>query len=78
MEVPSLAIMPALGGGICNNEGSITISGSTISNNIANYLYGGGIYNYDGSITISGSTISNNSARDGGGGKRRISARGAD
>ena len=54
------------GGGICNNEGTITITGSTISNNSADS--GGGIENSWGTITINGSTISNNSAEGNGGG----------
>lgn len=60
-------MMPTVGGGIYNNEGSITISGSTISGNSV-WLHGGGIRNYDGSITITGSTISDNIAQDDGGG----------
>jgi hypothetical protein len=50
------------GGGIYN-EGSLTVSESTISNNTAD-VNGGGIYNDDSSssLTITGSTISGNSA----------------
>ncbi|MBU4348673.1 hypothetical protein KJ671_04200, partial [Patescibacteria group bacterium] len=51
------------GGGI-GNEGTLTITGSTISGNYA--PYGGGIENF-GPLTITGSTISGNSAVCGGG-----------
>jgi CSLREA domain-containing protein len=53
------------GGGIFNNGGTLTITGSTISGNSANQ--GGGIYNFEGTLTITGSTISGNSASFGGG-----------
>ena len=56
------------GGGIGNDYGSITIIGSTISGNSADYGNGGGIENYCGSLTITGSTISGNSADYDGGG----------
>ncbi len=50
------------------NEGTVTISGSTFSNNSSSNL-GGGIYNYEsGTLSITNSTISNNSAYSGGGG----------
>ena len=59
-------IYPYGGGGIYNYEGSITIAGSTVSDN--NASRGGGIYNYEGSITIAGSTISGNTTTLQGGG----------
>ncbi len=62
------------GGGILNS-GTLTLGGSFLSGNAANYLKkrnnlvngdGGGIYN-SGTLTVSGSTLSGNSAGDGGG-----------
>ena len=55
------------GGGIHNYKGSITITGSTISDNTAQDN-GGGIFDEGGSITITGSTISGNTADYQGGG----------
>ncbi len=52
------------GGGISNN-GTLTISDSTISGNYA--ANGGGVYNA-GTLTINNSTISGNSCKQGGGG----------
>ena len=49
------------GGGIAN-EGTLTISGSTVSSNSAEQTSGGGIYNRQSTLTISGSTINSNSA----------------
>jgi hypothetical protein len=55
------------GGGIANEIGTLTITGSTIVNNsVSNY--GGGIYNDSGFLTITGSTISANVANHSGGG----------
>jgi uncharacterized protein YgiM (DUF1202 family) len=54
------------GGGI-RNDGTLTITNSTISGNNANNA-GGGIYNASGTLTITNSTISGNSAGGGGGG----------
>jgi len=55
------------GGGIANEIGTLTITGSAIVNNsVSNY--GGGIYNDSGFLTITGSTISDNSASTMGGG----------
>ena len=54
------------GGGIQNYDSTLTITGSTISGNSANY--GGGINNYDSSLTITGSTISGNSTYNNSGG----------
>ncbi|GAG70644.1 unnamed protein product [marine sediment metagenome] len=57
----------ASGIGISNNNGTLTITGSTISGNSAT-TSGGGIRNYKGTLTITGSTISGNSATTSGGG----------
>jgi uncharacterized repeat protein (TIGR02543 family) len=58
------------GGGIYNGSGTLTITGSEISNNFAdsNGYHGGGIYNENGTTIITSSTISDNSADDYGGG----------
>jgi hypothetical protein len=61
------------GVGIYNYEGTITITGSTISGNSNDILFsvwasGGGIYNNWGTITITGSTISDNASDWNGGG----------
>jgi hypothetical protein len=55
------------GGGIDNEGGAVTITGSTISDNSAS-TFGGGIYNNEGTVTITGSTISDNTAASSGGG----------
>ena len=52
------------GGGIFN-DGTLTLTNSTVSGNTATY-YGGGIYNY-GTVTLTNSTVSGNSANWGGG-----------
>src|SRR5205823_10462978 len=59
---------PAIGGGgILNNDGSLTIDSCAITGNTASL--GGGIYNSGGSsLTITKSTISGNTATGGGGG----------
>ncbi len=55
------------GAGI-NNEGTMTISGSVVADNVATgSAFGGGIYNGGSSLTISGSTLSGNWAYAGGG-----------
>lgn len=54
------------GGGINNNGGTLTVAGSTISDNIA--LSGGGIYTTGGALTVKDSTFGTNLATDGGGG----------
>jgi hypothetical protein len=56
---------PANGGGIAN-DGTVTITNSTISGNAAGPNVGGGIANY-GTVTITNSTISGNSMDAGGG-----------
>jgi hypothetical protein len=53
------------GGGI-NNQGTMTVSGCTLTGNSASF--GGGIANEDGVLTVSGCTLSNNSAAYDGGG----------
>jgi hypothetical protein len=54
------------GGGVDNNNGAtLTIAGSTISDNAASI--GGGFHNYNGSVLVASSTISGNSAGNGGG-----------
>ena len=58
----------AYGGGI-NNNGDLTITDTTIKDNIAigtNNVYGGGIYNL-GTLTVVNCSIENNNAGDGGG-----------
>ncbi len=62
------------GGGLSNQQGTVTITNSTFSNNHANFD-GGGIYNEGthifnmiaGTVTIATSTLSGNSAGDSGG-----------
>jgi hypothetical protein len=55
------------GGGAIANHGSLTITGSTLFANSANY--GGAIYNTSGgTLTINNSTLSDNSATDSGDG----------
>jgi len=58
------------GGGIYNGNGTLDITGSTISGNSAESAgyHGGGIYNEYGTSTITDSIISSNSASDYGGG----------
>lgn len=59
---------PGLGGGIAN-YGTLTLTNSTVSGNLANYGFGGGVYN-SGTLTLESSTISGNTASAGGGGVR--------
>ena len=54
------------GGGIYNDNGTLTLTDSTVSGNSTTY-YGGGIYNYSGTLTLTNSTVSGNSSYDGGG-----------
>ncbi len=56
-----------LGGGILNG-GTVTLNGSTVSNNTASIFGGGGITNVVGTVTLNGSTVSNNTANGDGGG----------
>ncbi len=53
------------GGGI-SNDGTLTVSGGTLSTNGASQ--GGGIYNASGTVTVTGSTLSGNTATGNGGG----------
>jgi hypothetical protein len=52
-------------GGAISNSGTVTITVSTIKDNVAENV-GGAIYNERGQVTISGSTITSNSAQQGG------------
>jgi hypothetical protein len=70
----------ALGGGILNNGGNITLDQVVITNNVArggdvavltapgHNASGGGIYSTGGALTIAGATIANNQALGGHGG----------
>ena len=53
------------GGGIYNNGGTLTVTGSTFSENNASH-WGGGIYNYSGTLEVTSSTFSGNTAIIGG------------
>ncbi len=53
------------GGGIENFQGTLTVSGSTFSDNTAQARTGGGIDNNFGTLTVVNSTFSGNSAVDG-------------
>jgi len=55
------------GGGLANNGGTVTITNSTFTNNIANGI-GGGLANNGGTVTITNSTFTNNFATGSGGG----------
>ena len=55
-----------VGGGIHNNGGDITVTGSTISDNLAREE-GGGFRNTNGTLTVTDSKIGDNSASSGGG-----------
>lgn len=54
-------------GGAIYNAGTLTLTDSTLDNNIAT-LDGGAIYNEDGSVTLTNSTLSGNDAGSEGGG----------
>ena len=58
------------GGGGIANQGTLTVTNSTLSGNNANVgiASGGGIWNYGGTVTVSNSTLSGNSASYAGGG----------
>jgi hypothetical protein len=62
-DTPGLVMTP--GGGLYNNGGTVTITNSTFSNNVAYRSSGGGITNFLGTITINNSTISSNSSTGG-------------
>lgn len=53
-------------GGLYNNQGTLTVNNSTISD--SRLIDGGGISNYDGTLTINNCLIANNSVSDDGGG----------
>ncbi|HXF84024.1 MAG TPA: sortase [Anaerolineales bacterium] len=55
------------GGGVYNDGGTLTITGSTFSGNSAGG-FGGGVYNDGGTLTITNSTFSNNIVSYDGGG----------
>ncbi|MDR3577870.1 MAG: choice-of-anchor Q domain-containing protein [Anaerolineaceae bacterium] len=58
------------GGGIYNNNGTLTISNSTVAfNAVGSFFFGagGGIYNNTGRLTLTNSTLADNSAYSGGG-----------
>jgi len=52
--------------GFIENEGTLTLTNSTVSGNRSSNL-GGGIYNNSGTLTLVNSTVSRNSAQYGGG-----------
>ena len=52
--------------GFIENEGTLTLTNSTVSGNRSSFL-GGGIYNNGGNLTLVNSTVSRNSAQYGGG-----------
>ncbi len=54
------------GGGIATANGAVTVTDSTIEDNVATGS-GGGIWTYGGTVTVTGSTLSANSAPGGGG-----------
>ncbi len=70
-----------LGGGVSNYYGTITITNSTLSGNIAmggqgdttyrtgadGIGFGGGLFDYYGTVTVNNATFSNNTANTGGG-----------
>jgi hypothetical protein len=55
------------GGGIDNENGTLTVTNSTFFGNIG-YNFGGGIYATSGTVTVTDSAFSGNSASYGGGG----------
>lgn len=58
------------GGGIYNNGGTLTLIGSTLSNNVARFNAfnnGGGISSQNGTVIVTNSTISGNTANSTGG-----------
>ncbi len=64
--VSGTAPMPlsGAGGGILNNQGTVTVQNSTLAGNSADY-FGGGIMNNQGTVTVRNSTLSGNSAGNG-------------
>ncbi len=55
------------GGGVFTSDGSLTISNSSITDNVASGNIGGGIYVYNCALTVSDSTIDGNTALTGAG-----------
>ena len=55
------------GGGICNTDGGLILTNSTVSGNTAG-TDGGGIRNNGGNATLTNSTVSGNTVQNGGGG----------
>lgn len=55
------------GGGICNLEGTLHLTGCHITQNKVPNGQGGGIYNFDGDVTLTNCTIAGNVANSGGG-----------
>jgi hypothetical protein len=53
---------PGDGGAVYNSTGTVTITNSDLTGNIADYGNGGGIYNDSGTVTITNSTLSGNTA----------------
>jgi hypothetical protein len=64
--VPNDGTLGRTGGGILNDQGTLTLDHVDVSQNSAPEI-GGGIYNADGQATITNSTIESNSAPTGGG-----------
>jgi len=70
----------ALGGGILNNGGDVTLDNVVVQNNVArggdvatltvpgHNASGGGLYSADGALTLAGTTLANNQASGGRGG----------
>ncbi|MDX6443283.1 MAG: hypothetical protein QOH71_357 [Blastocatellia bacterium] len=54
------------GGGILNDNGTLTLTNSTVNGNNANF--GGGICNLGGTLTLTNSTVSGNTSTDAAGG----------
>ena len=54
-----------IGGGIYNDQGTLTVTDSTVSDNAADVV--GGILSFGGTLTVTDSTVSDNSALSGGG-----------
>jgi len=54
------------GGGIFNSEGTLTLSGVSITNSTASFS-GGGIYNQMGTVVMNGSMVAENTAKVGAG-----------
>ena len=54
------------GGGVYNDNGTLTLTGCTLEGNSASY-FGGGVFNDTGTLTLTGCTLTGNSAPNGGG-----------